>query len=156
MIDVSKVNEIVLDWVSSRENFFIVEISIKPSNSVFVEIDNYKGVTIEDCVALHEVIEQHLDRDIYDYDLEVSSAGLGYPFKVQQQYIKHISDEVEVLTKTGQKFHGILISTDVTGFVLKTKLKVKCEGSKRSVEKEEDVHYGYEEIKYTKYLIRFK
>ncbi len=34
--------------------------------------------------------------------------------------------------------------------------KVKTETSKRKVEVSEDLVFGYDEIKYTKYLIRFK
>jgi len=156
MIDNSRVNEIVQSWISQRSDFFIVGITINPLNAIVVEIDSFSGVTIEDCVSLHEEIEKGLDREIDDYDLEVGSAGLGQPFKVSQQYIKHVGDEVEVLTSSGVKVVGILVSADDSGFFLKTKRKVKVEGSKRGIEKEEDVHYGYDEIKYTKYLIRFK
>ena len=34
--------------------------------------------------------------------------------------------------------------------------EVKSETSKRKVEVEEDLAFGYDEVKYTKYLIRFK
>jgi len=156
MIDNSRVNEIVQSWISQRSDFFIVGITINPLNAIVVEIDSFSGVAIEDCVSLHEEIEKGLDREIEDYELEVGSAGLGQPFKVSQQYIKHVGDEVEVLTSSGVKVVGILVSADDSGFFLKTKRKVKVEGSKRGIEKEEDVHYGYDEIKYTKYLIRFK
>ncbi len=33
--------------------------------------------------------------------------------------------------------------------------KVKPEGAKRPVEQEEDLRFGYNEIKYTKYVIQF-
>lgn len=156
MIENSRVSEFVQSWISKRNGFFIVGISVNAHNSIIVEIDGFSGITIEDCVSLHETIEQGLDREIEDYELEVGSAGLGQPFKVLQQYIKHIGDDVEVLTSSGTKVIGVLVSADNSGFILKTKRKVKVEGSKRGIEKEEDVHYGYDEIKYTKYLIRFK
>ena len=41
-------------------------------------------------------------------------------------------------------------------FVVTIIKKVKTETSKRKVEVEEDLTFGYDEIKYTKYLIRFK
>lgn len=156
MIENSRVNEIVQFWISQRDGFFIVGITINAHNTIIVEIDSFSGVTIEDCVSLHEAIENGLDREIEDYELEVGSAGLGQPFKVIEQYIKHVGDEVEVLTSSGIKIAGILVSADNSGFFLNVKRKVKVEGSKRAIEKEEDVHYGYDEIKYTKYLIRFK
>ena len=64
-----------------------------------VEIDHKDGVWIEDCVDLSRFIESRLNRDAEDFELEVGSAGIGQPFKVLQQYINHIGEEVEVLTK---------------------------------------------------------
>ncbi|HEY5570261.1 MAG TPA: ribosome assembly cofactor RimP [Bacteroidales bacterium] len=156
MIEISKVSEIVQSWISKKDDFFVVDVAVGAYNSILVEIENFNSVTIEDCVSLHGTIEQGLDREIEDYELEVGSAGLGQPFKVFQQYIKHIGNEVEVLRVSGTKVIGIIASADNTGFLLKTRRKVRLEGSKRSIEKEEDVYYGYDEIKYTKYLIRFK
>ena len=90
------------------------------------------------------------------YELEVGSAGITSPFKVIEQYQKNIGNEVEVLTKAGMKLNGILKSVSDDKFVVTIIKKVKTETSKRKVEVEEDLTFGYDEIKYTKYLIRFK
>ena len=156
MIEISKVSEIVQSWISKKDDFFVVDVAVGAYNSILVEIESFNSVTIEDCVSLHGTIEKGLDREIEDYELEVGSAGLGQPFKVFQQYFKHIGDEVEVLKASGSKVLGVLVSANNSGFILKTRRKERLEGSKRSIEKEEDVYYGYDEIKYTKYLIRFK
>ena len=67
-----------------------------------------------------------------------------------------IGKEVELLTKNGMKLSGILKSADSEKFVVTITKKVKSETSKRKVEVEEDLAFGYDEVKYTKYLIRFK
>ena len=67
-----------------------------------------------------------------------------------------IDKEVELLTKNGMKLSGILKSADSEKFVVTITKKVKSETSKRKVEVEEDLAFGYDEVKYTKYLIRFK
>lgn len=105
---------------------------------------------------LAQIIEEHLDRDIEDYELEVGSAGITSPFKVLKQYKKNIGNEVEVLTKSGLKLNGILKEADEDKFTVTITKKVKTETSKRKVEVSEDLVFGYDEIKYTKYLIRFK
>ena len=135
---------------------FIVDVQVKPDNVIIVEIDNKEGVDIDRCVSLHRFIESHLDRDTEDYELEVGSAGITSPFKVIEQYQKNIGNEVEVLTKAGMKLNGILKSVSDDKFVITIIKKVKTETSKRKVEVEEDLTFGYDEIKYTKYLIRFK
>ncbi len=135
---------------------FLVDVQVKPDNVLVVEIDNEVGVDIERCVELHRFIESKLDRDVEDYELEVGSAGITAPFKVLGQYKKNIGNEVEVLTKDGRKLAGVLASADETQFVITITKKVKPENSKRKVEVEENLTFAYDEIKYTKYLIRFK
>ena len=89
--------------LSTRQSQFIVEITVKPGNKIIVSIDSFTGIAIDDCVAISRSIEANFDRDIEDYELEVSSAGLTQPFKVFQQYQKNIGKNVEILFKNGQK-----------------------------------------------------
>lgn len=155
MIEKKTVCQIVEEWLQGK-NYFLVEVNISPDDKIVVEIDHKDGVWIEDCVALSRYIESKLDRDHEDYELEVGSAGVGQPFKVLQQYINYVGKEVEVLTKDGQKLHGLLKDADEAGFTVTCRKKVKPEGAKRPKMVDEDAHFTYEEIKYTKYLISFK
>lgn len=155
MIEKDIVYQLVREGLAGTD-CFIVDVQVKPGNVIIVEIDNKEGVDIDRCVSLHRFIESHLDLDIEDYELEVGSAGITSPFKVIEQYQKNIGNEVEVLTKAGMKLNGILKSVSDDKFVVTIIKKVKTETSKRKVEVEEDLTFGYDEIKYTKYLIRFK
>ena len=155
MIEKSTVNQIVEEWLQGKD-YFVVDVEISPDNKILVEIDHAEGVWIEDCVDLSRFIESKLNRDEEDYELEVGSAGIGQPFKVLQQYYIHIGCEVEVLTKGGAKFTGILKDADEEKFVVTVKKKIKEEGAKRPKTVDEDVTFTYDEIKYTKYLISFK
>lgn len=91
-----------------------------------------------------------------DFELEVGSAGITSPFKVLRQYVKNIGNEVEMLLKSGTKLTGVLKSADENGVVVTVEKQVKPEGAKRKVTVREDQSYTFDEIKYTKYLIRFK
>ena len=85
-----------------------MDVIVGVDDKIVVEIDHADGVWIEDCVELSRFIEAHLDREKEDYELEVGSAGIGQPFKVLQQYLVHIGDDVEVITNAGKKIVGIL------------------------------------------------
>ena len=135
---------------------YLVDLTIKPGNLIVVEIDNDEAVSIDDCAELSKHIEANLDRDVEDYELEVGSAGITSPFKVLRQYQKNIGNEVEMLLKNGIKLSGILKSADEGGIIVTLEKLVKPEGAKRKVAVQEDQSFTYEEIKYTKYLIRFK
>jgi len=137
-------------------DYFLVDIKVTPDNRVMVEIDSFEGVKIDFCAELNRHIESQIDREIEDYDLEVGSAGLTEPFKVQKQYEKNLGNEVETLTKEGKKFNGILKEVDSTGFVLEIEKSEKPEGAKRKILISEDLTFTYDDIKTTKYIIRFK
>lgn len=155
MIDKQQVIALTNEWLADKE-YFLVDVVISKDDKITVEIDHSEGVWIEDCADLSRHIEQGLSRETEDYELEVGSAGLGQPFKVLQQYINHIGCEVEVLTKEGKKLKGILKEAGEQEFVVATSKKEKKEGEKRPRLVEEDLHFTYESVKYTKYVINFK
>ena len=155
MIEKKVVSQLIEEKLASSSNY-LVDVVIKPGNLIVVEIDNDEAVSIDDCAELSRYLEAHLDRDVEDYELEVGSAGITSPFKVLRQYVKNIGNEVEMLLKNGSKLTGVLKSADENGVVVSVEKKVKPEGAKRKVTVVEDESYTFDEIKYTKYLIRFK
>ena len=155
MIEEGMIRQLVEEKLASS-NSFLVDVEVKPGNIIVVEIDSTEAVSIDDCVELSRYIEAHLDRDKEDFELEVGSAGITSPFKVLQQYQKNIGNEVEVFLKEGKKLTGILKDANEHNMTITVTKQVKPEGAKRKVSIEEDLTYTYDEIKYTKYLIRFK
>jgi ribosome maturation factor RimP len=155
MIEKETVCHIIEDWLKDKD-YFLVSVDITSDDKIVVEIDHKEGVWIEDCADLSRYIESRLDRDKEDYELEVGSAGIGQPFKVLQQYIINIGNEVEVMSLDGKKYIGVLKDANEQEFVVTIQKKEKLEGSKRPKMVEEDKTFDYKEIKYTKYLIRFK
>src|SRR5574344_1160278 len=147
MIDKKVVKKLVDEWLVDKE-YCLVDLVITPDDKIVVEIDHSDGVWIEDCVKLSRFIEEHLSRDKEDYELEVGSAGLGQPFKVAQQYINNIGNEVEVLDADGKKIKGTLKSVDDNNFVVSVNEKVQVEGKKRPVKMDVDHSYCMDNVKY--------
>ena len=94
-------------------------------------VDSFSGLTIDHCVKLSRHIEGNLDREIEDFELQVSSAGLGEPFKIRQQFEKNKGKEVQVILANGMKLEGVLTKIDQTGFELETSKRQKVEGHKK-------------------------
>lgn len=155
MIEKNTIRQLAEEKLAASD-YFVVDVEIKPGNVIVVEIDSDKAVSIDDCAELSRYIEEHLDRDAEDFELEVGSAGITSPFKVLRQYRKNIGNEVEMLLKAGKKLTGILKDANEENVTLTVEKQVKPEGAKRKITVEEDQTYSYDEIKYTKYLIRFK
>ena len=146
------------DFIESRlkdTDCFLTELNVSPANVITVEIDSMLPVDLERCVELTRDIEAAFDRDVEDYELEVGSAGLTSPFKVRRQYEKYIGQDVETLTADGRKLHGKLRSAGPDSFTITVGRKVKPEGAKKPVIEPEDITLGYDQVKYTRYDLKF-
>lgn len=155
MIDKKLVESVVNEWLEGKE-YFLVDVTVSADDCIVVTIDHAEGVWIEDCAELSRFIESHLDRDAEDYELEVGSAGLGQPFLVRRQYEIHVGEMVETQTKDGHKYQGKLIEVGDDGFTMEVEQKIKPEGAKRPRKELVGMHFTFDEVAYTKYVIKVK
>ena len=155
MIDKKLVESVVNEWLADKD-YFLVDVSVSADDNIVVTIDHAEGVWIEDCAELSRFIEAHIDREEEDYELEVGSAGLGQPFRVRRQYEIHVGEQVETQTKDGRKFQGTLVEVVDDGFVLEVETKVKPEGAKRAHKELVGMHFTFDEVVFTKYVIKVK
>jgi ribosome maturation factor RimP len=143
------------EYLSTSE-YYLVDVNISADNRISIEIDSFEGVALDFCIGLSKYVESKFDREIEDFELEVSSAGLTEPFKVLKQYEKNIGNEVEVLSKNGIKQSGELVAANDVDFTISFEKKVQIEGAKRKTIVNEEISFNYGDIKHTKYIIRFK
>ncbi|MCH5241253.1 MAG: ribosome assembly cofactor RimP [Muribaculaceae bacterium] len=154
MIDATEIRNFIERELEGSD-YFLVDVQVKKDNVIEVEIDSDSPVSIEECEKLTRAIEAEFDRDKEDYTLEVGSAGITSPFKVKRQYKKYIGQEVELITKDGKKLSGLLKSVDEDTFTVVTKEKVRKPDSKRPVIEEVENVFPYNEVKQTKYILKF-
>ena len=154
MIKSEQIRDIVSDFIG-QSDLFIVEVSVNPGNKIVVFIDSLKGVSIGECTKLSRTIEKQFDRELEDFELEVSSPGLTNPFKVIQQYQKNTGREIEVVLENGQKYTGKLTTVAKDTFCIETQKKIKREGKKRPEFVTEQLSLAYHEVKTTRIVINF-
>jgi len=138
------------------DEYFIVEVTIKTGNSIEVVIDGDNGINIQKCVDVSRHIEQHLDRESEDFELNVSSAGLGNPFKIYRQYLKNIGKNVEVRLNNEKPVTGTLVKVDAEGFDLETTTLEKQEGKSKKVEVVKTLRFNFENNPEVRNSISFK
>ncbi|MFN5416779.1 MAG: ribosome assembly cofactor RimP [Flavobacteriia bacterium] len=158
MIQKDLVRKLAQERIDERfPEVFIVDISISAKNSINVDLDKEGSyVSIEECMAVSRNIEHNLDREVEDFELQVSSAGLDKPFRVLKQYIKNIDKEVDVVMKDGVKLSGILKAADDKNITLETTRVEKLEGMKKKETIVEQLVLALAKIKETKIVISFK
>lgn len=128
----------IIDAIGSEivaRNCFIVDISVSKDNDIILTIESEDGkIELEDCVSLSRFFETKFDREVEDYSLTVSSAGLDQPFKVLKQYLKAVGTKVEVQLKGGRKMVATLEAADEEGITLKYSVREAVEGKKKKKE----------------------
>ncbi len=129
---------------------FIVSVKVKPGNKIAVFIDADSSVLIADCIKLSRFIESQLDREKEDFELDVSSAGLDSPLKLERQYKKNIGKQVKVVLKNGALKVGMLAAVTDKGFELMETIKEK----KKEVRKV-NTTFTFSEVKETRIVINF-
>lgn len=144
MIDKIQVLDLVNNELAQTDKF-VVGLRITPDNRIFVDIDGDSGINIDDCIALSRAIENSLDREVEDFELNVSSAGADAPLKLPRQYRRHVGRQLSVLMPDGERIEGTLTETDDNQFVVKTK------GTKK--EAPQEYRIAYTEIKSARVVV---
>ena len=135
---------------------FIVDISVSKDNDIVLTIESEKGkIELDDCVSLSRYFETKFDREVEDYSLTVSSAGLDQPFKVFKQYEKALGSKVEVSLKGGKKMVAVLEAADEESITLKYSVKEAIEGKKKKELVEHVDRYTMDQVNAVRPFIEF-
>ncbi|HNY43617.1 MAG TPA: ribosome assembly cofactor RimP [Bacteroidales bacterium] len=152
MIDKKEIENLCKSALTETQ--FLVEIKISNNNDIFVTIDDFNGLEIEECRRISRFIEENLDRDKEDFSIEVSSPGLTNPFKVPEQYQKSLNKEVEVILKTGEKITGTLTTIRDDEIIISYSYFAKMANKKQQISEISKIKF--KDIKSTKSVISFK
>ncbi|WP_149276713.1 ribosome assembly cofactor RimP [Pareuzebyella sediminis] len=149
-----KVKTLLDDAIAADKSLFLIDFSVTADNTIKVVLDGDEGVTLQDCIKISRAIEHNLDRDEYDFSLEVTSAGAASPITMPRQYTKNIGRKLKVVTES-KTFEGNLIETTDKGIVLAWKAREpKPVGKgKITVQKKEEIEFS--EIKEAKVILKF-
>jgi ribosome maturation factor RimP len=150
MIEKQKIEGLVAEFIKGT-SLFLVTVKVSNANRITVLADKKEGITIDECAAIHRHIENGLDREIEDFELQVSSPGLDTPFAVIDQYFKNEGKKVEVTDNDGSKYAGKLKNVTAGGFELETEKKTKG----RTIELK-DISFNIEQIKSTRVILTIK
>jgi ribosome maturation factor RimP len=150
MIDKNYIEKFVNEFINGSD-IFLVAVKVSSANRIIVLADTMKDITIDQCAAIHRHLEKNLDREIEDFELQVSSPGLDVPFAVIDQYRKNEGKKVEVTDNDGTKYSGILKNVTSGGFELETEVKVK--GRMKEIK---EISFNFDQVKSTKAILTIK
>ncbi|MBR5200098.1 MAG: ribosome assembly cofactor RimP [Bacteroidales bacterium] len=154
-MNVSEIIDAINDEIVAR-GFFIVEVFVTKDNDVTLTVESETAtVELDDCVSLSRFFETKFDREVEDYSLTVSSAGLDQPFKVQKQFEKAVGSKVEVSLKGGKKLVATLVAADQESITLKYSVKEAVEGKKKKELVEHEDRFTMDQVNAVRPYITF-
>ncbi len=150
-----KVAQLLESALDENKSLFLIDLNISEDNQIRVILDGDKGVTVEDCIAVSRAIEHNLDREEYDFSLEVMSAGTSEPLTLPRQFKKNIGRNLKVKTKKEEKIEGELISVNDESFTLTWSAREPKPVGKGKVTVQKEVTLPYKDIVEAKVMITF-
>ena len=155
-MNINEIKDAITGAVVAR-GCFLVDVKVSKDNDILVIIESEEGVVdLSDCEAVNDVFVATFDRDVEDYSLTVSSAGLDQPFKILKQYQKAVGTKVEVSLKGGKKMVTELSAADENGVTVKYSLRETVEGSKKKVTVEHEDTFPYSDVTMMRPYVEFE
>lgn len=96
-----------------KEKYFIVDISLvmlRDVPKIKITADSDSGIGIDECAEISRKLYNKIEESAIsqNFEIEISSPGVGEPLKLDRQYIKNIGRNVKVVLLDGQTFVGKL------------------------------------------------
>ena len=109
--------------LAEQPSLFLVDIHIDSASHVRIVLDGDEGVTLEQCMRVSRHIEHNLDREEYDFSLEVGSSGASSPLTLPRQYRKHVGRVLNIVTNDDEKVKGTLMAANDAHVSLQWKVR---------------------------------
>ncbi|HET8804122.1 MAG TPA: ribosome assembly cofactor RimP [Aequorivita sp.] len=150
-----KVAQLLESALEENKSLFLIDLNISEDNQIRVILDGDTGVTVEDCIAISRAIEHNLDREEYDFSLEVMSSGVSEPLTIPRQFKKNIGRTLKVKTKSEEKIEGELISANEENCTLTWSAREPKPVGKGKVTVQKEATLPYKDIVEAKVMITF-
>lgn len=150
----SKVESLLEAALEEDQSLFLIDLKIGSDNSIHITLDGDQGVTLKDCMNVSRAIEHNLDREEYDFSLEVASAGVGSPLLNSRQYIKNIGRKLRVESMEVSTLEGTLTAADNQAFTLEWKQREAKPVGKGKVTVTKQKTLSYDQINIAKVLVK--
>jgi ribosome maturation factor RimP len=96
----NRVEALLDEALEKRPDLFPISLKVGADQSIKIILDGDSGVNLRDCIDISRAVEHQLDREEFNFSLEVSSAGATEPLELPRQYKKNLGRTLKV--KTGE------------------------------------------------------
>jgi len=150
-----KVLQLLEDALDNNPKLFLIDFQMDANNNIKIIIDGDDGVAVNDCITVSRAIEHNIDREEFDFALEVASSGAASPLILPRQYNKHLGRILEVKTIQGNSMEGTLVDVSENEIKLEWKAREPKPVGKGKVTVDKTATISFDDIKECKVKIIF-
>jgi len=150
MIKKEQIAEIAEKHLQGTDKY-LIDISVKPGNKITLVIDSDTSVMIDDCSRLSKAVEASLNRDLEDFELNVTSYGADKPLINKRQFTKNIGRQLVITTKDEKKIKGKLVTAGENFVTLEA-----IANTKQKEKTTQAIEIEYNNIEQAKIILAFK
>lgn len=150
----AQVETLLNDALAERPDLFLISWEINNENHIKIIIDGDQGVRVQDCIDISRAVEHNLDREAWDFSIEVLSAGVTEPLEQKRQYQKNIGRSLKVKLQD-QEVEGELISVDDQAFTLTYQVREKKPVGKGYVKIQKEQEIAFDSVVRATVMIKF-
>ncbi len=152
MIETAKIEKIANEYLEGG-SVFLVSAKVAAGNKIRLLLDGEGGVRIDHCAKLSRHIESFFDRQVEDFEIEVSSVGVGTPLVLKRQYGLNIGRTLLIVNNSNQKVKGKLVEVNHDFIILEKEQPKKMKND--DAEENNRLKINFNEIKETKVQVSF-
>ena len=150
-----QVENLLSKSLEENPRLFLIELNFTNDNKIKIVLDGDDSVSLKDCINVSRAIEHNLDREIFDFGLEVASVGADDILTITRQYYKNIGRKLSVMDVTGKNHEGVLTSVKKNEILIEWKERQpkKIGKGKETVLKNKILSFS--EITQSKVILKF-
>lgn len=150
----AQVETLLTDALAERPDLFLINWEINNENHIKIIIDGDQGVRVQDCIDISRAVEHNIDREAWDFSIEVLSAGVTEPLEQKRQYQKNIGRVLKVKLQD-QEVEGELISISDEAFTLSYQVREKKPVGKGYVKIQKEQEIAFDAVVRATVMIKF-
>jgi ribosome maturation factor RimP len=150
----AQVETLLTDALVERPDLFLINWEINNENHIKIIIDGDQGVRVQDCIDISRAVEHNLDREAWDFSIEVLSAGVTEPLTMARQYKKNIGRWLKVKLED-QEVEGELTSIGDQAFTLSYQVREKKPVGKGYVKIQKEQEIAFDAVIRATVMIKF-
>ncbi len=140
--------------LEKRKDLFPISVKVGTDLAIRIILDGDAGVSLQDCMDISRSVEHQLDREAFDFSLEVSSAGATAPLELPRQYMKNKGRTLKVKT-VDSEFKGVLEEVGASEIRLAWKAREPKPVGKGKHTVRKEVEIPFSDIEHAKVVLKF-